>query len=246
MSQYTTGEIARLCGVSVRTVQYYDTRGILTPSELSEGGRRLYAESDVRRLRLICFLRGLGLPINAIGELLNEENPSRVIDLLLDEQAALLRREIDERRAQLDALESLRAEAAKAEPLTVESLHDIAYIMETKKNLKRMHRVMIAVGIVMDIIEIGTLILWIAAGVWWPFAVGMAAVIAMGIAVCRYYYRRTVFLCPECHRVFRPSMREVLWAHHTPRTRKLTCTHCGYKGFCVETYGSPEDDHPQA
>ena len=38
---YTTGEVAKLCGVSVRTVQYYDTRGILTPSSLTEGGRRL-------------------------------------------------------------------------------------------------------------------------------------------------------------------------------------------------------------
>ena len=44
MSKYTTGEIAKLCGVSVRTVQYYDTRNILTPSELTEGGRRLYSE----------------------------------------------------------------------------------------------------------------------------------------------------------------------------------------------------------
>ncbi len=39
MAQYTTGEIAKLCGITVRTVQYYDTRGILTPSALSEGGR---------------------------------------------------------------------------------------------------------------------------------------------------------------------------------------------------------------
>ncbi len=46
MSKYTTGEIAKLCGVSVRTVQYYDERGILIPSELSEGGRRLYSEDD--------------------------------------------------------------------------------------------------------------------------------------------------------------------------------------------------------
>ena len=47
---YTTGEVAKLCGVSVRTVQYYDTRNILIPSELSEGGRRLYSEEDVKRL----------------------------------------------------------------------------------------------------------------------------------------------------------------------------------------------------
>lgn len=44
MSKYTTGELAKLCNVSVRTVQYYDSRNILVPSELSEGGRRLYSE----------------------------------------------------------------------------------------------------------------------------------------------------------------------------------------------------------
>ena len=63
MSKYTTGEIAKLCGVSVRTVQYYDDRGILVPSELSEGGRRLYTEDDLKRMHIICFLREAGLPI---------------------------------------------------------------------------------------------------------------------------------------------------------------------------------------
>ena len=60
MSKYTTGEIAKLCGVTVRTVQYYDTRGILVPTELSEGGRRLYSEDDLKRMKVICFLRDLG------------------------------------------------------------------------------------------------------------------------------------------------------------------------------------------
>ena len=50
MSKYTTGELAKRCGVTVRTVQYYDTRGILVPSELSEGGRRLYSEEDLKRI----------------------------------------------------------------------------------------------------------------------------------------------------------------------------------------------------
>lgn len=235
MSHYTTGEMAKLCGVSVRTVQYYDTRGILCPSELSEGGRRLYSEEDARRLKVICFLRGLGLPINTIGELLAAQESGSVIGLLLDQQAEQLRREIDERQTQLRTLEALADEVARREHLTVESLHDIAYIMENKKKLKNVHTVMLAVGILMDVIEIGTLILWIAAGIWWPFVLGMAAALAMGVGVCRYYYRHTAFLCPACHSVFRPGMREVLFARHTPRTRKLTCTHCGHAGFCVET-----------
>ena len=57
MSKYTTRELAKLCSVTVRTVQYYDTRGILIPSELSEGGRRLYSDDDLRRMKIICFLR---------------------------------------------------------------------------------------------------------------------------------------------------------------------------------------------
>ena len=82
---YTTGEIAKLCGVSVRTVQYYDDRGILTPSTLSEGGRRLYSEADVKRMHIICFLREVGLPINSSAALLAEEKPESIISILLEE-----------------------------------------------------------------------------------------------------------------------------------------------------------------
>ena len=88
MSKYTTGEIAKLCGVTVRTVQYYDTRGVLVPSALSEGGRRLYSEADLRRMKVICFLRELDLPIDSIRQLLSEEHPERVLTLLLEQQEA--------------------------------------------------------------------------------------------------------------------------------------------------------------
>ena len=51
MSKYTTGEIAKLCNISVRTVQYYDSRKLVVPKELSEGGRRLYSEDDLKTLK---------------------------------------------------------------------------------------------------------------------------------------------------------------------------------------------------
>ncbi len=66
MSYYTTGEMAKLCDVSVRTVQFYDTKGLLPPSELTEGGRRLYTESDLNRLRLILMLKSFGLSLDTI------------------------------------------------------------------------------------------------------------------------------------------------------------------------------------
>ena len=109
MPKYTTGEIARLCDVTVRTVQYYDARGILTPSELSEGGRRLYSEEDLQRMRTICFLRQIGFSIEDVRRLMNEENSEKVILLLLRERAKALRAE----RAEIDGKLSLLEEVGR-------------------------------------------------------------------------------------------------------------------------------------
>ena len=74
MAQYTTGELAKECGITVRTVQFYDQRGILVPSALTEGGRRLYSDDDLRKMKIICFLRDTGLSLDTIGKLLKEED----------------------------------------------------------------------------------------------------------------------------------------------------------------------------
>ena len=237
MSKYTTGEIAKLCGVTVRTVQYYDTRNILVPSELSEGGRRLYSEEDLKRMKIICFLRDLDLPISAIGELLTEEHPENVIDLLLQQQEKALRREIGERQERLEKLERLQRELKSLERFSVESIGDIAYMMENKKKLRRIRGIMLLVGIPLEIVEWATLVCGIVTGVWWPFAVGLALLTAGSIWMVRYYYKYVRYICPQCHTVFKPRFWEMFWARHTPSTRRLTCTACGRKGFCVETCG---------
>ena len=86
MSQFSTGELAKAAEVSVRTIQYYDQRGILTPSEVTEGGRRIYHDSDLERLQVICFLRNLDFSIKQIKKLLQEENREQVLELLLTDQ----------------------------------------------------------------------------------------------------------------------------------------------------------------
>ena len=137
MSKYTTGEIAKLCGVSVRTVQYYDTRGFLVPTELTEGVRRLYSEDDLKRMRIICFLKDLGLPIDSISQMLSEHDPDSVIILLPEQQEQALKEEIGERRINPDKLEALIRELKSIETVSVESIGDIAYTMSNKKELKK-------------------------------------------------------------------------------------------------------------
>ena len=237
MSKYTTGELAKLCGVTVRTVQYYDTRGILIPSELSEGGRRLYTDDDLRRLRIICFLRDMGLPIDAIAQLLAEGEPGRVVELLLEQQEQALRQELTRSQSRLEKLEELRRQVKQKSDFSVESIGDIAYLMERRAQLRQVHATMIAAGIPMSLLEVTGIVLWIVTGIWWPFVVYLLLSVPFGIGVSRYYFRRVAYLCPQCHTVFRPALKEAFFARHTPSARKLTCTCCGYHGFCVETIG---------
>ena len=181
MPKYTTGEIAKLCGVTVRTVQYYDARKILVPSELTEGGRRLYSEDDLKRMKIICFLRDIGLSIDSIGRLLSEKDPGSVISLLLDQQEEALKREIGEREEQLAKLSELRSGLKSSGDFSVESIGDIAYTVTSKKELQRIHMTMLFTGIPVSLLQWSSIILWITKGIWWPFLVWVIAAIPYGI-----------------------------------------------------------------
>lgn len=246
MQEYTTGEMAKLCGITVRTVQYYDNRSILVPSRLTEGGRRVYSEDDLQKLKVICFLREIGMPINSISELLSEEAPENVISMLLEQQEKALTDEISEKQAQLDTIKQMTKELKSWGNFSVDSITDIAHIMKNKKNLSKVRGIVIAVGLVMDAIEVATLMLWITKGIWLPFAIGMLVVVAMGIWISLYYFKSVEYICPECHNVFQPSLKEALFANHTPKTRKLRCPKCNHKGFCVETYHEEKTGNEKA
>lgn len=235
MSKYTTGEIAKLCDVSVRTVQYYDSRGILIPSELSEGGRRLYSEEDLKKMKIVCFLRDVGLPINSIRELLAEDDSASVISILLEQQESILKEELNERQQKLEMLLKIKKELKSVNNFSVESLGDIAHIMKAKSKLRKIRMTMLLSGIPISVLQWGSIVLWALEGIWWPFVIWTVIAVPYGIWVSRYYFKNVDYICPQCHEVFKPRFKEAFWASHTPTTRKLTCPNCNHKGHCVET-----------
>ncbi len=245
MSKYTTGEIAKLCHVTVRTVQYYDSRNILTPSELSEGGRRLYSEDDVRKLKIICFLRSIDLPLNSIAELFSEENFEEIILLTLKQQETTLLEEIHERQLKLQTLGILTKELKTMQHSSVESIGDIAYKLENRRKLSRLRLLLFGIGIPLDIIEVTSLILWIVKGIWLPFVGWLLLIVSLGTLITHYYFKHVAYICPQCHTIFQPKLKEAFFARHTFSLRKLTCTSCRHHGFCIETYNDFTKKHPE-
>lgn len=234
MSKYTTGEIAKLCNVSVRTVQYYDSCKLLVPSELSEGGRRLYSEEDYNRLQTICFLRELDFSIKNITQLFNEENSEDVILLLIEAREKELNNEISENLSRVKKLKSLKQMINKSDDFSVESITDIASIMKNKKRLRKIRTILIVVGLIMNIIVYATAFFFAKTGNWIPFAVGAVIAVIAGLWVSSYYFKNVAYVCPCCHSVFKPSFKSAFWAKHTPNTRKLVCPECNHKSYCVE------------
>ena len=70
MAELTVGALARRTGLTVRALHHYDEIGLLSPSGRTDSGYRLYSDDDVRRLERIVLLRGLGMPLDTIGDAL--------------------------------------------------------------------------------------------------------------------------------------------------------------------------------
>ncbi|MGW6282136.1 MerR family transcriptional regulator [Kribbella sp. NPDC055071] len=70
---WRVGELAQATGLSVRTLHHYDEIGLLRPSGRSTSGHRQYDSADVRRLHLIVAVRGFGLSLAEVSQVLDGE-----------------------------------------------------------------------------------------------------------------------------------------------------------------------------
>lgn len=236
MSLYTTGELAKKCNVSVRTVQYYDERGILLPTDLTEGGRRLFSEEDVATLETICFLRDLDISIKGIAEILESDESKKVIELLLDEQDKNIQADIKRKTEQLEKIKDIRSSLASFKDGSKKTIHDISLIMEESEKRRKMYKKMLPLAIPIEITGIVTFMIGLLEGIWIPFFVTMAVYIICAVFLFEYWYKQMEFICPECHTRFQPKKMEAVLANHNPRMRKLTCPSCKKKNWCLEIY----------
>lgn len=94
-------QVARLTGVSIRTLQYYDEIGLLKPSELTAAGYRMYDDNALQTLQQILFFKELGFPLKEIKEILEKPDFDRIAAFKKQKELFLLKRERLDRLIQL-------------------------------------------------------------------------------------------------------------------------------------------------
>ncbi|MBQ9765308.1 MAG: methyltransferase domain-containing protein [Lachnospiraceae bacterium] len=66
---YSSGQFAKMAGVSIRTIRFYDNQNILKPSYVNESGARFYTDSDFAKLQQILLFKYLGFSLDDIKEM---------------------------------------------------------------------------------------------------------------------------------------------------------------------------------
>ena len=130
----TVGEVAKKMDVTVRTLQYYDREGLLSPSCVSEGGRRLYTDRDIVKLHQILSLKHLGFSLDDIkNRMISLDTPAEIADAL-EEQAAAVRQKIETLSESLRELEALRAEVLQMQSVNFKKYADIIVNLQMKND----------------------------------------------------------------------------------------------------------------
>ena len=101
----TVHEVAKLAGVSERTLRYYDQLGLLPPAGATEAGYRLYGNADLAKLQRILFLRELDFPLKEIVPMLQAEAKDQ--RLAVEQHRELLRLKAERLQGLIDLCERI-------------------------------------------------------------------------------------------------------------------------------------------
>lgn len=114
------GDLAKRAGVTVRTVRYYEELGLLSPSETSPGGFRLYSEAALRKLHFVKRFKELDFPLEEIQRLIDlpQDNFSKSERLALS--LSLLKKQLEQVENKIKESSAIKKDIEKA----IQALND--------------------------------------------------------------------------------------------------------------------------
>ena len=104
---FSTGEFAKRANVTVRTIHYYEKKGLIRPEKISEKGYRYYGQQEFARLQRILTLKLLGFSLEEIQEFSLNENDRDFLQRSFGMQLSLVRKKIEHLKAVEESIQNV-------------------------------------------------------------------------------------------------------------------------------------------
>lgn len=133
---YSSGEFARMAGVSVRTIRFYDKQNILKPSYVNPSGARFYTDSDLVRLQQILLLKYLGFSLDDIREMTIGDIDYRFLRNSLKLQKRLVQDRIEQMQLVEHAIEDAVTAIEEEQQIDWSQMLDLIHLTGMEQSLK--------------------------------------------------------------------------------------------------------------
>lgn len=137
---YSSGEFAKMAGVSVRTIRYYDKQNILKPSFVNENNARFYTDSDLARLQQILLLKYLGFSLDDIREMTVDTADSHMMKHSLSQQLKLIQDRIEQMQLVEAAIRDTAAAIEENHELDWSHMLHLIHLTGMETSLKRQYQ----------------------------------------------------------------------------------------------------------
>lgn len=137
---YSSGEFAKMAGVSVRTIRYYDKQNILKPTHVTPAGARFYTDSDLARLQQILLLKYLGFSLDDIREITVDTADTHILRNSLNQQLKLVQDRIEQMQLVETAIRDTAAALEKEDMLDWSQMLHLIHLTGMEKSLKTQYQ----------------------------------------------------------------------------------------------------------
>lgn len=230
---YTTGEVSKLCHISMRTVQYYDKYNLVKPSQISEGGRRLYSYDDIRKIEIILLYKEVGFSLKEIKKIIMNKNNSELVRYLITKQREFIKQEIILLQDKEKKLEVLNEEIGNRDIENLDELKNLTNHYDKHKEVEKKTNLLLWGFVVSLIIVFSLLSQFKEVGK----IIAIIIVVCLLLGLISYHNANNAYICPHCHKKFSITFIQDMFSLNNGKKGKvLKCSNCGYKGSMKETY----------
>lgn len=233
MSQYQTGELAKQKHVSVRTIQYYDKKGLLKTVKTGENGRRIFDEQSIQDLDIILVLKTFNFSLKDIKKIMNEKNKLQTVRTMLEQKETEIEKEMQNNKSMLTEVQLFKQYIGQHSEAPLEKLLATKAYVNQKSKMRQFKQSVLYRVVPIAIFQYTALAASILTRKWWPFLFTLPVLFTFAIYFTIYIYSALTYVCPNCQETFKPSLKQWLFTAHTPKTRKLQCPHCTQVSHCI-------------